>query len=172
MNQDEMVIDAMPTKALFVEMLTRDIVLIPAIMDLVDNSCDGARRERGEKSLAGLWVRIEISPNEFRIADNCGGFSVEIARKYAFRFGRAPGAPSVKHSIGQFGVGMKRTLFKLGKKFNVESTTDTNHFVVDVDVDEWVEDPAHWEFKFDKAEDNLKNVPRDKQGTTITVTRL
>jgi hypothetical protein len=34
-------INAMPTKELFIDMLTQDISLIPAIVDLVDNAADG-----------------------------------------------------------------------------------------------------------------------------------
>src|SRR5262245_51610287 len=104
---EERTIDVMPTKELFIDMLTRDIALIPAIIDLVDNSSDGAKRLRENGSFKGLWARVEISPEEFRIIDNCGGMTIEVAEKYAFRFGRPPGAPFVKHSVGQFGVGMK-----------------------------------------------------------------
>ena len=62
---DERTIDVMPTKELFIDILTRDISLIPAIIDLVDNSADGAKRLRKNGSFKGLWVRIEISPEEF-----------------------------------------------------------------------------------------------------------
>src|SRR5438067_1777019 len=103
----ESVIDAMPTKELFIDMLTRDISLIPAIIDLVDNSADGAKKDKGDGSLEDFWARLSIAPREFKLSDNCGGISVETAKKYAFRFGRPSGAPFVKHSVGQFGVGMK-----------------------------------------------------------------
>lgn len=36
-------INAEPTKAFFVDMLTRDIPLEQAVLDLVDNSVDGAK---------------------------------------------------------------------------------------------------------------------------------
>ena len=53
-------INVMPTRELFVYMLTKDIPLIPAIMDLVDNCSDRAKKLRGEKSLEGLWGRIAM----------------------------------------------------------------------------------------------------------------
>jgi hypothetical protein len=165
-------INAMPTRALFVYMLTKDIPLIPAILDLVDNCSDGAKKLRGEGSLEGLTVQIKVTPEEFYISDNCGGFSIDTAQKYAFRFGRPSGAPSVNHSIGQFGVGMKRALFKLGTSFEVESTTDKEHFVIAVNVDDWVNEPDPWTFKFTQVEPNLKNVPKEKQGATISVKPL
>jgi hypothetical protein len=95
---------------------------------------------------------------------------VETARKYAFRFGKAPGAPVVKHSVGQFGVGMKRAIFKMGRKFRVESTTRTSRFVVDVNVDRWALDPK-WEFTFDELEEKSK-FPDDEMGTIVSVTGL
>lgn len=165
-------IDAMPTKALFIEMLTRDIKLIPSVVDLVDNCVDGAIRLRDDKSFEGLWVRLLISGKVLRIADNCGGIDVEIARKYAFRFGRPSRAPSVDHSIGWFGVGMKRAFFKIGKRFRVESQAETSQFVMEVSVTKWAEDENKWEFEFDKVEGGMKKVPADKRATTIIVSEL
>lgn len=113
---DKKRINASPTKEFFVYMLIRDIPLSRAILDLVDNSVDGARRLHSDGDFQDLWVRVELNSTHFRIADNCGGIPVEIARNYAFRFGRPSGAPPTPHSVGQFGVGMKRTFFKLGSK--------------------------------------------------------
>ena len=78
-------VSALPTKALFVEMLTKDVSLPSAIMDLVDNCVDGALRIRGRASLEGLEVSLTIGEREFRIEDNCGGIPLNIARNYAFR---------------------------------------------------------------------------------------
>lgn len=167
---DPMTVDAMPTKELFIYMLTRDINLAPAIVDLADNCVDGAKRLRGEHSFKGLWVRIEVTTEHFKISDNCGGISVEVARKYAFRFGRAPGAPFLKHSVGQFGVGMKRAVFKLGRAFRVESATESTRFAVSVNVDNWAKQTA-WEFEFSDAQENIK-VPPDERGSLIEVTSL
>ena len=166
-------IDAMPTKALFIDMLTRDIKLIPSIVDLIDNSVDGAIRLRGSASFKDLWVRVRISSHELRIADNCGGIEADLARKYAFRFGREKDAPWVHHSIGKFGVGMKRAFFKIGRRFRVESQDPTSRFVVDVSVDAWAQDKKkEWEFKFDTLKEGLKDVSPERLGTIITITQL
>lgn len=132
-KENENLIDASPTKDFFILMLVRDIELMDAIADLVDNCVDGARRTRPRGDYDGLWVRVETTAESFRIADNCGGIAVDLARNYAFRFGRPAGMPQTKHSVGQFGIGMKRALFKLGRKFTVDSTTTMSHFKVDVD---------------------------------------
>jgi hypothetical protein len=147
--------------------------LVPAIVDLVDNSTDGAQRVRGDKkSFDGLWVRVRFDKSEFRIADNCGGIDVPTARLSAFRFGRPEGAPTVRHSVGQFGVGMKRALFKIGRSIRVESKTASSRFVVDIDVDRWAQDDADWQFRFSELEEGIRGVPEDERGTTITVRQL
>lgn len=166
----DMTINALPTKELFIEMLTRDITLIPAIIDLADNCVDGAKRLRGVSRLDGLWVRIKLSQDEFRIVDNCGGMSPETARKYAFRFGRAAGAPTVKHSVGQFGVGMKRAVFKMGRKFGVHSATESTNFAVDIDVQHWAALPL-WTFEFTSLQENI-TVAQNHIGTTVYVSQL
>ena len=112
------------------EMLVKDIPLEMAIHDLLDNSIDGALRLRGNESFEGLEVDITCSPDHFTIRDNCGGIDYEIARNYAFRFGRPPESEPVPHSVGRFGVGMKRAVFKLGSHFYVRSTSETHRFVV------------------------------------------
>lgn len=180
-DKDLSIIDARPTKDLFISMLTRDITLRDAIGDLVDNSVDGALALRPgnptERDYSGLWVNIAFSPEEnyFTIEDNCGGFSVAVAREYAFRFGRSSNAPLTSGSVGYFGVGMKRALFKLGKKFKVESTTVNSHFVMTVDVEEWKneggDDAEVWHFKFD-VQDEVGINPEEKWGTRITVEGL
>ncbi|MGH9432470.1 MAG: ATP-binding protein, partial [Terriglobia bacterium] len=121
-----------------------------------------------------FWVRIELDAKHFRIADNCGGIPVDIARDYAFRFGRPKEAVGTPGSMGQFGVGMKRTFFRLGRHFVVHSITAESRFTVDVDVDKWMADgetPEKWHFKFSKLETGL-HVKEKDAGTTIEVDRL
>ncbi|MBI4028632.1 MAG: ATP-binding protein [Verrucomicrobia bacterium] len=171
---EEVLINASPTKEFFIHMLTRDIPLTRAILDLVDNSVDGARRLRLAGNYDGLWVRIEMSAEQFRIVDNCGGIPVDIAKDYAFRFGRPKEAKGTPGSMGQFGVGMKRTFFRLGRHFVVRSTTTNSRFTVDVDVDEWLADTdsrENWHFKFKELEVGLR-VKEGDTGTVIEVDRL
>ena len=161
---------AEPTKSLFIDMLTRDIALIPSIVDLVDNSTDGAKSIRGDERYDGLSVRVKVSSDEFHVKDNCGGIPIEVARNYAFRFGRSEEMRPVKHSVGEFGVGMKRAIFKIGRKFKVESATADSRFVVEENVDEWAKKPG-WTFEFSEMEENLE-IDEGDQGTGITVTCL
>ena len=128
--------DASPTKEFFVHMITRDISLQDSILDLLDNSIDGARRSIPaaapvETKYAGFWAQIDFAKDRFRIKDNCGGISVEMAKKYAFRFGRTSNAPQDgAFSIGVYGIGMKRAVLKLGKSITITSSTSTEIFQV------------------------------------------
>ena len=172
MSNDERSIDAMPTKAFFVNMLVRDITLERAVLDLVDNCIDGARRlrPRDDADYTGLKVKIEMDGEGFSISDNCGGFDVESARSYAFRFGRPDDAEATAYSIGQFGVGMKRALFKFGTYFEVESTTARQHWSMHADVEEWLAQ-EDWAFAFDDVTDD-ERFEEGRRGTRIEVTDL
>lgn len=161
-------IDAEPTKAFFVDILIRDIQLETAVLDLVDNSVDGAKRSHPE-SFKDAKVEIELNSKHFRLVDNCGGFDRDTAKRYAFRFGRASGAPKTPHSIGQFGVGMKRALFKFGRNFTVCSATEKEAWAVNVSVDDW-ERQSDWHFPWAKFES--KAVSTKNPGTEIIVNRL
>lgn len=167
MPKQKLVVEAEPTKEFFIYMLVRDIALPRAILDLVDNCVDGAIRLRGEEGFAGLHVALECSEERFRITDNCGGIPVEIAQKYAFRFGRLAEAIPTKHSIGQFGVGMKRALFKLGRRFTVESVTRDEGFVISEDVEDWKHSPD-WNFTLTEIEAEVGAEP----GTIVTIEEL
>jgi hypothetical protein len=166
-------IEVRPTKALFVDMLTKDIGLNRAVIDLIDNSIDGARRLRPDEntSLDGLEITVDLNDTQFSIKDNCGGIGIDRARHYAFRIGRPKDMPSTPNSVGQFGVGMKRALFKFGREFEVTSTTATDRFSLKVDVDAWEADDTSWRFKFDSMEENL-SIPLVDTGTKLVVTKL
>ena len=170
LGEDE--IDVAPTKALFVDMLTRDIGLDRAVLDLIDNSIDGARKLRPglDTSLDGLEINIRLDGTVLEIRDNCGGIGIDLAQKYAFRIGRPKEMPATPNSVGQFGVGMKRALFKFARKFEVHSTSSTDRFSLVVDVDEWQANDS-WRFRFQTMERNLNN-PIDQTETRVTVTQL
>ena len=157
MNNKVREISGGPTKRFFVAMLPRDIELGDAILDLVDNSVDGAMRQR-RKSLhetnvyKGFRCNLEISENKFRITDNCGGIPKEYIDS-AFRLGR----PQVDKdgdlpTIGMYGIGMKRAIFKMGLAAKVSSVTDGSSSTVEY-TEEWL-DPENDDFKLSIGENN------------------
>src|SRR5205085_2574984 len=137
---------ASPTKQFFVSMLTRDISLDDAILDLIDNCLDGALRlaEGGEVQYRKHFVRIEFSKDKFSIEDNCGGIPREVAIKYAFKLGRDTDdtRDADSETIGMYGIGMKRALFKMGKDALVRTRHGNDTFEVHIDSD-WL-DAKEW----------------------------
>lgn len=161
---------ASPTKEFFVSMLTRDIALQDAILDLLDNCVDGILRSGGvdlasAQPYAGFKATITLSPDYFEIVDNCGGIPLETAKLYAFAMGRPAAAKAEKApaTVGMYGIGMKRAIFKIGTNALVESRHDTG-FSVEFTPD-WM------------ASDNwdalpIREIDADKlatKGTSITV---
>lgn len=161
----------MPTKRLFIDTLVRDIDLAASIVDLIDNSIDGAKRVKPREKFTGLWVKITLNARQFVVEDNCGGIDLDIAQKYAFRFGRDDDYKGeVKHSVGHFGVGMKRTLFKIAQSFTVSSVTQFTKFQLVLDVDQW-EKEKDWDFKLTHVVKSAAK-PNSTVGTVIEVTQF
>jgi len=138
-------VDATPTKRFLLDIVTRDISIVAAILDLVDNSIDSARELRPDGDFSGIKVAIVATGKEFSIEDSCGGIGVEKAKEYVFRMGRPDDVVSAPGSIGHFGVGMKRAIFKLGSSFIVNSSTEQDDFTIEIDADHWFS-AADWSF--------------------------
>lgn len=98
----ELFADAEPTKRLFLALLTKDISLEDAILDLVDNSINSAILHSGIDLLAKFdalfadesspdsevnKIAIEVLTDTFSITDETGGIRLEDARRTVFRFG-------------------------------------------------------------------------------------
>jgi hypothetical protein len=160
-------VNASPTKEFFIEMITKDISIETAIAELVDNSIDSATRNNSDNIYKDTSIDITINGNGFIIEDNCAGMTLEVAQNYAFRFGRPKENFRTEFSIGRFGVGMKRALFKIGKNFYIKSTTKDSEFEIHINSDEWSEDDS-WDFEFSKQlHDNFKIT-----GTKIEINNL
>jgi hypothetical protein len=72
---------AEPTKEFFVDMLTKDIPLDQAVLDLVDNCVDGAKKIAAEGGQFGdHTVNLEIYNSHFRILDDCGAAQISLHR--------------------------------------------------------------------------------------------
>lgn len=164
---------ASPTKQFFVSMLTRDISLADAILDLVDNCLDGALRLADGKDVdySKHFVKIEIAADHFSIADNCGGIPRDVAKNYAFKMGREPDddRDSDTETIGMYGVGMKRAIFKMGRNALVRTRHGNDTFEVPI-TSEWLE-AKNW----DPLPINEPTIASEKlavPGTTIRVSEL
>lgn len=162
-------------------MITRDISLEDCILDLIDNSVDGAWRCEGSRpagladqaDLSRYEIRISATEDAFSISDNCGGMTLDDAINHAFSFGRGALDAHDDFSIGVYGIGMKRAVFKIGGDIKVYSTYQDKttkrreSFVVPIEVKSWmVDDTPPWDFDLDSA----PALPAD--GVRIEVTTL
>lgn len=166
------IVKATPTKRFFVEMLTRDIELDDAVLDLLDNCVDGVLREtRGndkvELPYTNYHAEITFSSDHFKIEDNCGGIDRTTAEEYAFLMGRETGdtRDSDLPTVGMYGIGMKRAIFKLGRDAQVTSRHPKGCFEVNI-PSQWFQDSdwglhAHGMLPFG-----------NDYGTAITVKKL
>ena len=160
-NQIDRRASAHPTKAFFVRMLTRDISLSDCILDLLDNSIDAAwgitnsspPTLESSRNLVPFKIEVTITKDQFIISDNCGGISLDQAVDYAFTFGRDELGNQDGYTVGVYGIGMKRAVFKLGTKIEVKSTTKDVSFVVPINVPKWLADKrAVWDFDIETSE--------------------
>lgn len=167
-----------PTKEFFKNTIIRDISLEDAVLDLLDNCVDGARnyiyRSNGQVKLdqeeniySNFNVSIEMYGDHFIIDDNCGGIPLSVAEDYAFNFGKDESHPDREGiSIGLYGIGMKRALFKIGNNITIKSETESNSFEVDFKVNEWQGKTKSWDFPL-RVLDNSGSI-----GTRIEVSEI
>ncbi|HEX8607273.1 MAG TPA: ATP-binding protein, partial [Pedobacter sp.] len=168
-------VSAFPTKQFFVGMLTRDIELQDAILDLLDNCVDGVQRSlerkaekleaeqavsgnggqsaqarpsansplstEQHKEYEGFWAKIEFDEDFFRISDNCGGIPPDSE---AFRLGN-PVSEEDRGlaTIGYYGIGMKRAIFKMGRSCVVTTKHENYAYRVTI-TPEWIDDDNLW----------------------------
>lgn len=163
-------VDASPAKSFFVSMLTRDIELKDAILDLLDNCVDGILRSKKslplKKPYAKFRADIKFDGVCFEISDNCGGIPWS-SHEYAFRMGKIPGSQiSVKGSVGAYGIGMKRAIFKLGKSCLIQTQNKKDVYEVDIKPS-WIDKEGLWSIPAEPGDTKMK-----EDGTTIVVGNL
>lgn len=171
---------ANPTKGFFVRMISRDITLEDCILDLIDNSVDSAWRSEGSRpmgladgaDLSSYRIHIDLSSQRFAIRDNCGGMTLDDAVNHAFSFGRKELDEPNDYSIGVYGIGMKRAVFKLGTEIRIRSTCAEKNgtrlsFAVPIVVADWIknENPP-WDF------DIVEDDPLECNGVEVVVESL
>jgi hypothetical protein len=164
-------VDASPVKSFFVSMLTRDIKLEEAILDLLDNCIDGILRKKGlsngeVRPYEGFWANIKFEKDTFEISDNCGGIPWDL-HDYAFRMGPRPDRPAdVPGSVGVYGIGMKRAIFKMGKECLIWTQNGDHAYEVEMTPD-WMRDEKDWRIPVKAASKTM-----DEDGTTIIIGKL
>lgn len=152
-----------PRKEFFINMITRDITLEACILELIDNSIDGSIRAGVEAP----EIILSFLEDEISINDNCGGIPLEIAKEYAFNFGKSEKAfdeSNIENSIGRFGIGMKRSIFKMGQMINVKTFDSVNAYEIAINVEVW-KNSDEWDL--DYSNNDKKSI-----GTEIVISNL
>ena len=163
---------AIPTKQFFVSMLTRDISLADAILDLIDNCLDGALRcsDGGGVDYSKHYVHINLNEESFTIEDNCGGIPHVIAKNYAFKMGRETddNRDLDSETIGMYGIGMKRAIFKMGRDAIVRTLHGEDAFEVPISSD-WLDNKGWDPLPINDIDEESR---LSEAGTSIRVTSL
>lgn len=159
----ELKVESSPSKEFFINMITKDVSVESCILDLIDNSIDSYKRNREYIKRGIIDIGFNKDEDCFYINDNCGGMSKEIAETKAFKFGNH--VERFSKALGMYGIGMKRSIFKIGKDFSVYSKTDNDSFRVFMNIDKWV-GIDDWKFYIEDINNNFEN------GVHIKITQL
>lgn len=176
--------NASPQRRLFISLITRDITLADAILDIIDNSINAALQPMAERLktaddyqrlLADKNVKpkieIDIRINSSRIAidDNAPGIPLAMARDHVFQFGREEDGADTTDRLSVYGIGLKRAIFKCGNYVNIISDHRDGGFQLKLpDVRAWAADKSeHWTFPITSREPTKTNC-----GTRVIVTML
>lgn len=176
--------DANPEKRLFISLLTRDIPMIAAFLDLIDNSVNAALEPFADRlGTADGYVdvleddnvqpktdiKLTISDQRITIIDDAPGISLELAKNHVFKFGRSIEDENESDRLSVYGLGLKRAFFKLGRKVKIISDHIDGGFELNLDVEQWAKDTTMpWKFELTPR----KPKEQDDCGTTIEVWRL
>ncbi len=164
-----------PVKRFFVDMLTRDIGLEDAILDLLDNCVDGILRhppkvpkKTSTTPYAGYKAAITLSKKNFCIEDNCGGIPWSEHGR-AFRMGSPAqnnALATVALTVGAYGIGMKRAIFKMGRTAVISTSTSDDQYEVVIPKG-WMDAQDEWDLKVNAANTLLAST-----GTKILISDL
>lgn len=177
--------DASPEKRLFISLLTRDISLDAAFLDLIDNSINAALAPFADKLAtakgylaalddpeisASTSIDIEFNAESVKITDNAAGIDSETAKSYVFKFGRA--AQDSRASLDRlsvYGIGLKRAIFKMGDQISIVSDHEQGGFELDLEVPAWAALKQDvWGFPIAER----PSAAADATGTVIEITHL
>lgn len=112
--------------------LTKDITTLECIFDLIDNCIDAARDMMLDNpaiafdhyglpaSYRGYSISLHFGSDWIAIFDNALGIDENTLANRTLR----PGTESAhRFGIGRFGIGLKRALMKLGKRYHISTDT-------------------------------------------------
>lgn len=176
---DEVFADASPEKRLFISLLSRDISLVEAILDILDNSVNSALEPYADRLRTAVdyeallddetvepkcSISITFDKDHLRIKDDASGISAEHAEKTVFKFGRPDQFSAKGDRLSVYGIGLKRAVFKIGDTIKIRSEHRDGGFFLDLKVSDWAKlEQTRWGFPIEPLK------PAKSTGTEIEV---
>lgn len=179
------VVHSYATKEFFIDMLTRDIGVIDAVLELVDNSVDKIIDTFGldvmdflisdapQETSISAFVDIHFTEDFFSIEDNSGGISRSQIQNEVFVFGN-PQERLHQSGLSAYGIGMKRAFFKLGRHIAFRSrTASEGESALVWDVDEWKQSKNEsWDLQLSEPDAVGISFTHEEAGTLIRIEKL
>ena len=144
-----------PTKKLFIDILTKDILIRDCILELLDNAVDSYTRNKINEKRE---IRLNFDKNELIIFGNCGGINKKRLQDEVFRFGTKDFL-NLAPTIGLYGIGLKRSIFKLGELIVFETDDGKDYCKLKIDVNDWFN-------KKDKDGNDIWDIPLTETSKT------
>lgn len=179
---EKILADASPEKRLFVYLITRDISLAEAVLDLIDNSINAALQPLAsqlntaddyQRLLADIArrptvnIELTVGPARILVRDTAPGISAKAAETEIFRFGRGDTGSHEDDRLSVYGIGLKRAMFKCGNKIEMVSDHRDGGFELKLNARAWERLPQErWSFEI------APRPPATTFGTRILITEL
>lgn len=176
--------DASPEKRLFISLITRDIPLVAAFLDLIDNAINAAVEPASHRLLTAedylklfqdesvrptVDIFLGVSSDRVQISDTALGISATTAAEHVFKFGRATDEAHAGDRLSVYGIGLKRAMFKLGNKIAIHSDHADGGFDLKLNVSEWAKlTKQPWTFDITPRQPAIEGTT----GTKITIEEL
>lgn len=159
----EILADASPEKRLFISLITRDVSLAEALLDLIDNSINAAlvprapdlktaddyqRLLKNTRIKPKVQIDLTVGLTKITITDNAPGISLKTAEHHVFKFGRAVNEADESDRLSVYGIGLKRAMFKCGNKISIMSDHRKGGFELELNVKAWAKIKGEpWKFE-------------------------
>ena len=180
---EKILANASPEKRLFISLITRDISLAEALLDLIDNSINAAleplagklktandyQRLLDDKNIKPkVQINLTVHTDKIEIKDNAPGISLTTAKNHVFKFGRDTDEANDFDRLSVYGIGLKRAMFKCGNKVLIKSDNRQGGFELDINVKKWAKIKTEpWQFEISE-----RPAREDNCGTRILITDL
>lgn len=174
--------DASPEKRLFISLITKDISIKAAFLDLIDNSINSVVEKFTDRLKTAndyetvlndltltptAKIEIDFFDDEISIVDTASGISTSTAKDHVFKFGRGPNEHHENDRLSVYGIGLKRALFKLGNLIDINSNHIDGGFNLNLNVNEWAHlQQNRWEFQIASTQ------PTSQTGTKISIKEI